>query len=92
MIRSFRHKGLDALFVEDSAHGIPTFHRARLERMLDRLDASEQPRDMDVPGWRFHPLKGDPSGRYAVWVSGHLRLTFAFEDGDAIEVDLEDYH
>lgn len=66
--------------------------RARLERMLDRLDASQRPRDMAVPGWRFHALRDDRSGHFAVWVSGQLRLTFAFKSGHAIQVDLEDHH
>jgi proteic killer suppression protein len=47
---------------------------------------------MNVPGWRLHPLRGDQKGRWAVAVSGNLRLTFAFDGEDAVAVDLEDYH
>jgi proteic killer suppression protein len=47
---------------------------------------------MNVPGWRFHPLHGPQKGRWAVAVSGNLRLTFAFDVEDAIDIDLEDYH
>jgi proteic killer suppression protein len=47
---------------------------------------------MDVPGWRWHPLKGTRAGTYAVSVSGNWRLTYRFDGGDAVEVDLEDYH
>lgn len=75
-----------------STKGLPTEHRARVERMLDRLDASGRPDDMNVPGWRFHALRGDRKGRWAVAVSGNLRLTFAFDGEDAVDVDLEDYH
>ena len=92
MIRSFRHKGLDRLFTASTARGIPTEHRARIERMLDRLDAATRPDDMNVPGWRFHVLRGAQKGRWAVAVSGNLRLTFAFDGEDAIDIDLEDYH
>ncbi len=60
--------------------------------MLDRLDASERPQDMNLPGYRWHPLKGKERGRFACDVSGNWRLTFAFEGKDAVEVDLEDYH
>jgi proteic killer suppression protein len=60
--------------------------------MLDRLDAAIRPGDMNVPGWRFHPLQGTRKGRWAVAVSGNLRLTFAFDGEDAIDIDLEDYH
>ena len=92
MIRNFRNKGLERLFVASTTRGIPTEHRARIERMLDRLDAAVRPGDMSIPGWRFHPLRGTEKGRWAVAVSGNLRLTFAFDGEDAIDIDLEDYH
>ena len=92
MIRSFRHKGLERLFVASTARGVPAEHRARLERMLDRLDAASGPGDLNVPGWRFHPLRGLRKGRWAISVSGNLRLTFAFDGEDAVDIDLEDYH
>lgn len=47
---------------------------------------------MGAPNWRLHPLKGDSAGRWAVWVAGNWRLTFAFVDGDAELIDYEDYH
>ncbi|GAB4156549.1 MAG: hypothetical protein Tsb0016_27900 [Sphingomonadales bacterium] len=59
---------------------------------MDRLDAANQAADMNLPGYRFHPLKGDRRGVYAVAVSGNWRLTFRFQDDDAWDVDLEDYH
>ncbi len=59
--------------------------------MLDRLDATIRPDDMDLPGYRFHPLKGQRKGTYAVSVSGNWRLTFRFDGEDATDVDLEDY-
>lgn len=60
--------------------------------MLDRLDAAVKPDDMSLPGYKFHPLKGERKGSYAVSVSGNWRLTFRFDGEDAIEIDLEDYH
>ena len=47
---------------------------------------------MDLPGYRFHGLKGDRKGTFAVWVSGNWRITFRFEGGGALDVNLEDYH
>lgn len=64
----------------------------RLQRFLNALDAARRPVDMNVPGLRFHPLKGDAKGRYAVDASGNWRITFGWYDTDAIELDLEDYH
>jgi len=65
---------------------------ARVERIIARLDAAHSPEDMSLPGWRFHALKGQAKGRYAVDASGNWRITFAWDGEDAIDVDLEDYH
>jgi proteic killer suppression protein len=91
VILSFRHPGLEALFTASSAKRVPAALRPRIDRMLDRLDAAIRPQDMNLPGWRLHPLRGDRLGRWAVDVSGTLRLTFAFDGEDAVGVDLEDY-
>jgi len=92
MIRSFRHRGLERYFTRSDHRGIPAEFMGRLSRILDRLDAATGPEDMNVPGYRFHPLKGKRRSTYAVRVSGNWRLTFRFEHGDAIDVNLEDYH
>ena len=92
MIRTFKHKGLERFFAKGDHRGIPAQFGARLERMLDRLDASVVPGDMDLPGYRFHPLKGERAGEFAASVSGNWRLTFRFDDEDAVDVNLEDYH
>jgi len=92
MILGFRHKGLHRFFSKGDYRGIPAQHAARIERLLDRLDAAAKPDDMDLPGYRFHPLKGDRKGTYAVSVSGNWRLTFRFVGEDANDIDLEDYH
>lgn len=65
---------------------------ARVERILTRLDVVRSPDDMNLPGWRFHRLKGVAKGRYAVDASGNWRITFAWDGDDAVDVDLEDYH
>jgi proteic killer suppression protein len=92
MIRSFKHKGLERYFTKSDHRGIPAQNAVRIERMLDRLDASAAPGDMDVPGYRFHTLKGARAGEYAVSVSGNWRITFRFGGEDAIDVNLEDYN
>ena len=93
MIKSFRHKGLKALYEEDSTRGVRHDQVKRLRALLARLDASRSPVDMDLPGLRLHPLKGDWAGFYAVSVSGNWRLVFRFDgQGDAADVDLVDYH
>jgi len=92
MIKSFAHKGLEAFFKKGTVKGIQPKHAARLGRILDRLDAAAEVRDMDAPGYALHPLKGDLSGHWSVKVSGNWRLTFRFEQGNAYVVDYQDYH
>lgn len=92
MIATFKHKGLELFFTKGSYKGVPAQHGARMERMLDRLDSAREAKDMDVPGFKFHALKGDRKGTFAVSVSGNWRIVFEFDGRDAINVDLEDYH
>jgi plasmid maintenance system killer protein len=56
------------------------------------LDDASRPEDMNLPGFRFHALVGRDRGRYAVNACGNWRITFGWTEGDAIDVDLEDYH
>lgn len=60
--------------------------------MLAHLDRAARPADLDLPGYRLHPLKGDLKGHWSVTISGNWRITFRLEDGDTLEVDLTDYH
>jgi proteic killer suppression protein len=92
MIRRFRHKGLQRFFETGSKAGIQTAHTVRLRAQLARLDKAVSLRDMDLPNWRLHPLKGNLAGHWAVWVDENWRLTFTFEGEDATLVDYQDYH
>ena len=92
MIKSFRHKGLERFFREGSKAGIQPKHEKRLRLQLGRLDAARNASEMNLPGWRWHPLTGDLKGRWAVWVDENWRLTFSFEGSDAVFVDYQDYH
>lgn len=60
--------------------------------MLDRLDSCGKPEDMNVPGFKFHQLKGERREHYAVSVSGNWRITFKFDGENVVDVNLEDYH
>ena len=75
--KSFRDKALREFFETGSSRRLSVPNTARIGRILRALDEAERPGDMDLPGFRFHPLKGPSRGRYAV---------------DAMDVDLEDYH
>ena len=92
MIKTFRHKGLERFFREGSKAGIQPKHEKRVRLQLGRLDAARSAAEMNLPGWRWHPLTGDLKGRWAVWVDENWRLTFSFEGSDAVFVDYQDYH
>ena len=92
MIRSFRHKGLKLLFEKADRRKIPQEYADKIERILARLEEASEVGNMDLPGFRLHPLKGDLGGFWSVAVSGNWRIMFRFEDGHASDVDLIDYH
>ena len=92
MIRSIRHKGLKRLYEDDDARGVTGQHVEKLRDILARLDAASVVADLDLPGFRLHPLKGDLKGFWAVKVRANWRVVFRFEDGDAFDVDYSDYH
>jgi proteic killer suppression protein len=91
VIRSFRHKGLKELFVKGTSSRVAADLRARALRRLDVLDHAEHLSELDVPGFDFHRLRGKPV-RYTLHVNGPWCITFEWEDGDAVHVDLEQYH
>lgn len=92
MIQSFRHKGLRKFFESGNVAGVQPAHAKRLRMLLAALDTALSIDDMNVPGFRLHPLKGEGRGRWSVCVNGNWRLTFELRDGHAYVLDYEDYH
>ena len=92
MIRSFRHRGLKRLYERGDRSQISGIHLNRIEDIIARLDIATSPSDMNLPGYALHQLKGDLKGFWSVKVSGNWRIIFRFEDGDAFDVSLIDYH
>ena len=92
MIGRFRHKGLERFFRSGDTRGINPQHAARLRRLLTTLNTSTGPAGMNLPGYRLHRLKGERKEQWAVSVSGNWRLVFEYEDENATDVDLVDYH
>ena len=91
MIRNFRHKGLQRLFEEDESRGIRADHVQKITNILAVLNRARVPQDMDLPGFRLHPLKGDWKGFWSVTVRANWRVIFRFENGHAGDVGLKDY-
>lgn len=92
MIKSFRHKGLKRLYEADDRSRLPPDMVPRIQELLTFLDVAASLDEMNRPSFRLHPLKGRRVGEYAVVVRGPWRIVFRFEDGDAYDVNFEDYH
>jgi proteic killer suppression protein len=92
VIRSFRHRGLERLFEDGDKSRIGAAILPKIERVLLVLDAADSPEDLDLPGFRLHPLKGKLKGFWSVAISGNWRVIFRFDNGEALDVDLIDYH
>ena len=92
MIKSWKHKGLKELFLRGTKKGVQPDMADRLRRRLDVLDAANSLEALGLPGFRLHPLSGEMKGEYSIRVTGNWRINFHFENGDVLNVDLEDYH
>ena len=92
MVRSIRHKGLKRLYEDDDARSVIAEHAVKLRDILARLDAAASADDMDLPGFRLHPLKGEMKGFWAVTVRANWRVVFRFAGDEVVDVDYIDYH
>ena len=92
MIKSFKHKGLQKFYETGKTTGIQAEHKKRLKLQLVALNTATEIEDMDIPGFKLHPLKGKRKGIWTISVSGNWRLTFEFEDGNVYILNYEDYH
>jgi proteic killer suppression protein len=92
VIRNFRHKGLKRLFEEGERKGIRPDLVDKVENVLFVLNRARTPDDMNLPGFRPHPLKGERKGFWAVTVRANWRVVFRLDGGHAADVDLLDYH
>ncbi len=92
MILNFKNRGLKRFYEKGDRSRINPQAADTVEEVLTLLDIAEQPGDMDLPGYRLHPLKGDLKGIWAVDVTRNWRITFRFEGKDDCDVKFEDYH
>ncbi len=92
MIKHFKHKGLKLFFETGNKSGIRPDHATRVARQLRQLNDSRSAKEMNMPGWKLHPLAGELADHWSVTVNGNWRVTFTFEGEDATLVDYRDYH
>ena len=91
MIGSFRHKALEEIYLNGKSRRIGADQMRRCVRVLQLLEVAAQPEDMNIAGFRFHGLQGNPK-RWSVRVTGNYRITFGWSGENALNVDFEDYH
>ena len=91
MIKSFKHKGLAELFERGKSKKMRQDLQSRAMRRLDALDQAKTLKELNISGFDFHDLQEKPK-RYSLHVNGPWCITFEWEDGDALKVDLEQYH
>ncbi len=92
MIASFKHRGLKRLYERGDRSKVPAEYADKLENILFALDTTLVVDALDLPGFRLHPLKGDLKGFWSITVRANWRVIFRFKDGQALDVDLVDYH
>jgi len=92
MIKSFKHKGLQKYYETGKTSGIQPIHSNKLRIRLAALDTAIDLDDLNIPGFRLHPLKGKMKEYWAIDVSKNWRITFQFIEGDVYVVNYEDYH
>ena len=92
MIRSFKHRGLKRLYERGDRSGIRPDLLDTVEDILARLDETDAPQALNLPGYRLHLLKGDLGGFWSVTVRANWRIIFRFQGADAFDVELIDYH
>ena len=91
MIKSFRHKGLEAFYTSGSKAG--AHHAEKLRLQLGALNAAISADDLKAPAsWRLHALSGELKGFYSLTVNGNWRVIFRFDESDVELVDYLDYH
>ena len=92
MIRSFRCKDTEALYQGRPGRRFRGI-QAAAERKLQMLDVARRIEDLRVPpGNRLEPLKGDRQGTWSIRINDQWRLCFRFEDGNAYDAEIVDYH
>jgi proteic killer suppression protein len=92
MILRFRHRSLRRLYADDDRRGLNAEHVDKIARVLAVLNRAARPEDMNLPGFRLHPLRGEFAGFWSVTVRANWRIIFRFEDGNVTDVDMVDYH
>lgn len=93
MIRSFRCKETARIWAGEASRKFPTDIRDRAFRKLRQLDAARTVDDLrNPPGNRLEVLRGERKGQMSLRINDQWRICFAWNEGDALDVEIVDYH
>ena len=101
MIRSFRDRETRTIFEGGGTSAkdakrvrkrLPTQLWKRARAKLDQIDAATDPRQLSTPSNHLEALAGDREGQYSIWINRQYRVCFLWQDGDAWDVEIVDYH
>jgi proteic killer suppression protein len=93
MIKTFADKQTQQLYLTGAVRRFPPDIARRAVRKLDQVDAAKRVEDLRVPpGNRLHLLDGNRAGQYSISINDQWRICFRFEDGDAYDLEICDYH
>ena len=96
MIRSFRDRDTRSIFEGADTKGarrrLPTRLWMKARVKLDQIDAATDVAQLATPSNRLHTLAGDRAGQYAIRINPRYRVCFEWNEGDAGNVEITDYH
>jgi len=93
VIKTFADKQTQQLYLTGTARRVPPDVVKRAARKLEQVNAAVAVEDLRVPpGNRLHALEDDRKGQFSISVNDQWRICFRFEDGDAYDVEICDYH
>jgi proteic killer suppression protein len=93
VIKTFADKHTQQLYLTGKSKRLPADVVGRAVRRLEYVDLATGLDDLKVPpSNRLHALKGDRGGQHAISVNDQWRICFRWEDGDAFDVEITDYH
>lgn len=93
MIKTFADKHTQQIYQTGRTKKLPTDILPRAVRRLEFIDFATALDDLKVPpSNRLHSLKGDRAGQYSISINNQWRICFRWEDGDAFDVEITDYH
>jgi toxin HigB-1 len=91
VVGTFRHKGLEELYLTGKTRRIGSTHIGKCVHILQLVELARRPDDMKIAGFRFHGLQGNPK-RWSLWVTANYRITFGWSGEDALGIDFDNYH